>query len=239
MGMIADIAPGHPISAWIEAQRKAAAGPVVPKFYPHTETTKYAIGLDLGQAQDFTAISVLQFQKGVLDHGTALERHTGMSKQRPATRIDVRHLERMKLNTSYVDIVEHVARLMATPPLNGHDGIPPARLIVDATGCGLPVTDLLVERGLKPLRVLITAGNEVTWPALDRVHVAKGILIAQIDAHLHSSVLRFAPELTESSALRNELLDFRRSLSAAGRAGCTSRRRARYLPNSKLHSLRH
>src|SRR5262245_16232062 len=103
MGLIADVAPGHPMSAWLEAQRKAAAEPIVPVFYPHTETTKYAVGLDLGQAQDFTAITVLQFQKGVLDHGTALERHTGTSKQTDAKRIDVRHLERIKLNTSYPD----------------------------------------------------------------------------------------------------------------------------------------
>jgi hypothetical protein len=220
MAPISDVAPGHPMHAWIEAQRKAAAEPITPQFFPLTETTKYAVGLDLGQAQDYTAISVLQFQKGILDSRSAFARAHEPSDGRgqvAATRIDVRHLERIKLNTSYPDIVDYVARLMRTPPLNGHDDIKPAQLVVDDTGCGRPVSDLLVEVGLKPIRILITAGNEASQTARDRWHVAKGILIAQIDAHLHSGVLRFAPELSESGALRSELLDFRRSVSQAGR----------------------
>ena len=164
------VTPAHPLYEHQKAQEAAAQEPVVPMFVPHAETTKYAVGLDLGQAQDFTAISVLQSQCGMLDAGTAYERHTGLSrhKRTPGMRIDVRHLERIKLNTSYPEIVAHVCELMLRPPLCGHDDIPPARLVVDDTGCGRPVSDLLVDAGLDPLRITITAGTEITWPGRDR-----------------------------------------------------------------------
>jgi hypothetical protein len=47
--------------------------------------------------------------------------------------------------------------------------------------------------------------------------VAKGILISTLDARLHTGELRFAKELTDADALADELKDFRRKVSAAGR----------------------
>jgi hypothetical protein len=46
-------------------------------------------------------------------------------------------------------------------------------------------------------------------------------LISTVDAHLGE--LRFAAALSESGAMRGELLDFRRSLSAASRATYAAR----------------
>src|SRR5262249_6295049 len=52
----------------------------------------------------------------------------------------------------------------------------------------------------------------------DRWHVSKSVLISTVDAMLHTGELRFAAALTEAGAMRDELLDFRRHLGAAGRA---------------------
>ncbi len=47
--------------------------------------------------------------------------------------------------------------------------------------------------------------------------VPKHVLISTLDARLHTGELRIAAELTESGALAEELKDFRRKVSAAGR----------------------
>ena len=70
---------------------------------------------------------------------------------------------------------------------------------------------------MKPQRVTITAGNEATCAGLNRYHVAKGILISTLDARLHTGELKFAADLREAETMRDELKDFRRKVSVAGR----------------------
>lgn len=55
---------------------------------------RHAVGVDLGQSSDPTAIAVLQHSTGVLDPNSELERHTntGDKPQVPAEYVDVRHL---------------------------------------------------------------------------------------------------------------------------------------------------
>src|SRR5260221_9370810 len=69
---------------------------------------------------------------------------------------------------------------------------------------------------MNPTRVTITAGIEQShvnggW------HVSKQILISTLDARLHTGELRFAKELLEDGAMQEELKDFRRKVSTAGR----------------------
>ena len=67
--------------------------------------------------------------------------------------------------------------LLSRPPLNGHDGVKPAELVLDATGVGQAVADVFDEAGLPHIRVTITAGNEVTAVARNKWHVSKSALI--------------------------------------------------------------
>ncbi len=62
----------------------------------------------------------------------------------------------------------------------------------------------------------ITAGSEQSWTG-GGWHVAKQILISTLDARLHTGELRFAKELLEAGAMQEELKDFRRKVSVAGR----------------------
>ena len=67
--------------------------------------------------------------------------------------------------------------------------------------------------------VAITAGVDAT--KTDRLRcwsVAKSLLISGVDACLHDGSLRFADELREREALREELQNFRRHVTNAGRA---------------------
>jgi hypothetical protein len=180
----------------------------------------------LGQSADPTAIAVLMHQHGMLDTGNSFQRHTGDSvkTQVKAERCDCVHLERLPLGMSYVAQVEHVQELLARPPLAGDgDEIKAAQLVIDSTGVGNAVANIFDLAGLMPLKITITAGLETTWQSNTSVHVAKTTLISGVDALLHRGVLRFAKALQEAGAMRAELQDFRRSLSAAGRATYSAR----------------
>jgi hypothetical protein len=124
------------------------------------------------------------------------------------------HAERMKLGTSYPDVVAHVSELLARPPLR-HG----CHLVIDESGVGRAVGDMFDAAGLKPVRVSITAGTDATRVEYSRRwNVAKSLLTSGVDARLHTGELRFAAELTEAHALAEELKNFRRHLTAAGRA---------------------
>jgi hypothetical protein len=184
-----------------------------------TRERRFVVGVDLGQSSDPTAIAVSEHRKCVWDHGTPEERHCGLSTkfQKPVEYMDVRYLQRLPLGMSYPSVVQHVADLLARPPLTE------AALVIDETGVGRAVGDIFIQAGLKPKRVSITAGAEETSNGLDRFHVAKTILISRLDALLHTGVLRFAADLTEAGAMQDELKDFRRKVSDAGRSTYAAR----------------
>lgn len=187
--------------------------------------TRYAVGLDLGQAGDPTAVAVLEHTTGVWDEGSDWERHTGLSShlQTPCEFLDVRHLERLSLGMPYPAQVEHVMQVMSRAPLCGVGDRKPAKLIMDETGVGRAVGDIFSDAGLSPIRLTITAGAEERGVSRDRFHVAKANLISRLDAMLHIGALRFAADLPDASALKDELRDFRRKLSDAGRATYSAR----------------
>ena len=89
--------------------------------------------------------------------------------------------------------------------------------MIDETGVGRPVGDLFDNTGMCPTRVTITAGDKQTCAGKRRWHVAKSLLISGLDARLHTGELRIAADLTEAGTLAEELKDFRRKISAAGR----------------------
>jgi hypothetical protein len=97
-------------------------------------------------------------------------------------------------------------------------------LVIDETGVGRAVGDIFVQAGMRPKRVMIASGNETTsGHGIDRYHLAKSILISNLDALLHRGVLRFAATLREAGAMADELKDFRRKVSDAGRATYAAR----------------
>jgi len=144
----------------------------------------FFVGLDLGQAEDYTALAVAK-------------------RSGEPTRYDLRHLERFPLGTPYPAIVARVGVIISQPLL-----LKDVELVVDATGVGGPVVDLLARAGLDPLAVTITGGDTVTreWK---RARVPKRDLVATIAVLLQSGRLRVASALPEAETLVRELLDFR------------------------------
>src|SRR4029079_12250152 len=72
----------------------------------------------------------------------------------------LRHVERMALGTPYPAVVERVREVLGSRELAGR-----CELVVDGTGVGRPVVDMLLEAGLgcRVVPVSITAGDSESY----------------------------------------------------------------------------
>jgi hypothetical protein len=167
--------------------------------------TFYA-GLDLGQSADYTALAVLQ-------KAPTYDPQTG----KHGAELHLRHLERYPLKTPYTDIADRVKSLLTGPPFtvpvleNGRVAKPSTQLIVDATGVGTAVIDLLTERRLNFVEVTVTGlGQRVSRNGTRKYSVPKQDLVAALEVPFHKGTLKVAKGLEGWPKLREELLTFRR-----------------------------
>jgi hypothetical protein len=178
---------------------------------------RFILGVDLGQSHDYTALCVLNHRIVPTDDWIQND-VAQIWKQKANEFFDVRWLERLPLGTSYVDVVQHVSNLLARPPLNAG-----AKLVIDESGVGRPVGDLLDVAGLKPTRVTITSGLETTRHGPYSFHVSKAQLISGLDARLHTGELKIAAAISEAGNLADELKNFERHVTASGRNSWSAR----------------
>ena len=170
--------------------------------------SSFLLGLDLGQAGDYTALAILE-QSWPEDGSTT-------------ARYDVRHLERMPLGTSYPEVVAQVAqRVRALRELDAS-----ITLVVDQTGVGRPVVDLLRDAALpcRMVPIMITGGQMVTqtedqagWVKEIGFHVPKRDLVGVLAVLFQSQRMRIARDLPVAQLLVQELLNFRVKISLSGR----------------------
>ena len=160
---------------------------------PHIRSV-WTVGLDLGQATDFTAIVAVEQTTSIGWTGDPTDDPT----------YNVRHIERLPLGTPYPRQVERVAALLNTPELVT------AQLVVDHTGVGRAVVDLLraanLPKGLTA--VSIHGGDQVTHDRGD-YRVPKRDLVAAVAVLLATERLKIAAGLPEAATLQAELLGFR------------------------------
>lgn len=147
----------------------------------------YILGLDLGQAADYTAVTVVQLVAPL-----------------PEPAFDIVHVERLTIGTTYPEVVAHVQRLLQSPEL-----VRRTRLAVDATGVGRPVVDALRVAGLAPVAITITGGDTVTTESRTAYRVPKRDLVGGLQVLLQAGRLKIARALPFASALVDELLRFR------------------------------
>jgi hypothetical protein len=152
----------------------------------------------LGQAQDYTAIAVIEAVLPSPDPET--------QAAPPKCEYHIRYLERIELGTLYPRIVERVRGLLHTPPLN-----PQIPLVVDKTGVGAAVIDMFTDAHLKPTAITITGGDEVIRDPdnLCNIRVPKRELVGTLVALFQTDRLKIAEELEHAQTLVNELLNFR------------------------------
>jgi hypothetical protein len=114
----------------------------------------FYLGLDLGQREDFSALAVIE-QGAMLQRVNYTDWRKESSGEKPP--LVVRHLERMRLGTPYLEVARRVADVARSGALQG-----PRRLVIDATGIGAPVVEMVkaARPGCEVSPVLIKGRRE-------------------------------------------------------------------------------
>ncbi len=167
------------------------------------------IGLDLGQAADFTAQAVVDY---VTETGGAY------TNQVTDSFMDLVKLSRFSLGTSYTGIIDSIREFVVSEPfrLSGNK-LRNYRLIVDGTGVGRPVVDLCRRARLNVTAVTITGGTSESFDQLTGYwNVGKALLVSNTLVRMETGKLRIAKDIEEAETLRRELANFKMKISISG-----------------------
>ena len=171
----------------------------------------FFISADLGQMNDFTAITVIEriiklydpkwpFSERFIPHLCPKEFH-------------IRHIERPELGTTYPNIIKRIKELYYSKQLSEHE----RAVVIDVTGVGRPVWDMMQKDGFRNRMdgIIITGGNSVTMDGGIH-HVPKRDLITCLQVAFQNGTLRIAKGLSEADTLMKELIGFKVKITASG-----------------------
>ena len=196
---------------------------------PRISPQRYSVGVDLGQANDPTAVAVLE--KTIAPPETAMFSPVGASPRdrlvEGSTVYDLVYLKRPKLGTPYDTIAARVADLICElEPTGAFGEIGQVSLCVDGTGVGRGVVDMLrtefLGRPQKPrmdFRAVSVTGSNTSLKRPERAHgywsVPKKDLVFPAVAAFQQGKIRIAKGIKDRGALVNELKNYRRTTNIA------------------------
>ncbi len=165
---------------------------------------KYYFGLDLGQNQDYSALSIIECVNNSVPSGIEYIKGFRPPQPDPAkNEYHLGHLERFDLGTSYSVVVNKVSTLFNSEPFKNI-----SKLVIDATGVGDGIFDMFTAAGLKPVGIFFTGGNTV-GKSNKFLTVPKRDLVFNLLAMFETDKLKIASQLSHANILVNELLNFR------------------------------
>ena len=169
-------------------------------------TRSYFVGLDLGMRHDHTALNVVERRE------TLCERDPVTYERGKTIALYLRHVERIPLATEYVQVVGRVAEVMQRLAAEG-----PVHLVVDATGVGTPVVELLRRAGMgcRLWPVSITGGPAEGYGD-GYYRVPKRDLVVGLQVMFEQGALQIADGLAERTALVKEMTDMRVKVTSKG-----------------------
>lgn len=159
------------------------------------------VGLDLGQQQDPSAVAVV-------------ERDEHLKGWTPSEFrcMRVQYLERMPLGTPYSQVVARVREIVRRPEMAG------CKLVVDATGVGRPVVELLRSAHLPCWVTAVTiTGGDAAHGSDSEWHVPKKDLLTGLLVLLEEGQLKIPRDLKEARTLLKELSEIQVKHRAGGR----------------------
>ncbi len=169
------------------------------------------VGVDLGQKRDPTAIVVTELVEEWPEPDPWTPRHLRRPRQ---SYYAVRFLTRLPLGTPYTQVVDQLQEIVARIKERAPKAF--VRVVLDATGVGQPVLDLVRER-LKDVAVtgVILGAGERAELGLPEARVGKAYLVSRLQVLLQTGRLRL-PRTPEGLALVEELLNFEIRVDQAG-----------------------
>lgn len=156
---------------------------------------KYLLGLDLGQQNDYSVLSVLEVVLRASYKSTYI----------------LRYLHRYPLKTDYTVILDDVRRSMESKRIKGK-----SLLLVDYSGVGRPVLDLFRSEGLSPLGITIVGGKNSRWVSPTDANVCKSDLVSSLQVVFQSKRIKVPSNVKHLELLKQEFLGFRARIKKTG-----------------------
>jgi hypothetical protein len=162
----------------------------------------FYIGVDLGQKHDYTAIAVVEKENARLMNRDRV--YNAQAAVKP--RLLVRRAQRVALGTPYPRVAEMIREITREWPMAGQ-----CTLVVDATGVGAPVVDMLRAPGLgcDLTAVTITGGDRESRQGPMNAGVPRRDLIAGLQLAIEKGELRVARGMAGAGSLIRELTEMR------------------------------
>jgi len=159
---------------------------------------RYVLSLDPAQLRDFSALAAVK-----------------MRYDRTKRKIvyDLVNMER-KQKIPYDEIVGWAANAYNTPDFNYPV---PGLFLLDATGPGLALRDMLKLKGIRCKPIIITSGQAMTRDG-PFIHIGKPRLFGMFLAAFDSGRVQINPNMPLYPTLEREMINFRAKLSASGNA---------------------
>ena len=170
------------------------------------------IGVDLGQRRDYSAIAVVErfWEQSTFNDFL----RSGLDGQ---WWFRVRMLERIRRMTPYPEVVRRVREISDMPMIAMGRTV-----VVDGTGVGAPVVDLLRRGGwgCQIVPVLITGGGRASMGLRGGYEsVSRSELLTGMQVLVQQGRLKVASRSREAEVLRKEMLEVRLNSSDSGGAG--------------------
>jgi hypothetical protein len=131
-----------------------------------TERTYRVLGIDLGQGQDHSATALVevieqQHEDVLTREGPPEDERTGRREVFVTIERQLRchHVHRFPLDLPYPDLVQYLVDLVARVRERG-----PLDVVIDNGGPGRVVGDMLMARGIYPIRIAIVAQGRRSKP---------------------------------------------------------------------------
>ena len=167
---------------------------------------RFFVSVDLGQSHDFTAISVVERVEWLGEWDQVLFGRPTM------TGMELRYLQRIPLGTEYPDVVSRVVDVVRSDRLDGC-----CELLVDATGVGRPVVDMLRRSRLNCTLIPVMVTSGFTESRKDGYyHVPKRDLITGLQIALQQGTLGIAAGMQYCDKLMEEMREMRVRITTAG-----------------------
>jgi hypothetical protein len=171
----------------------------------------FYIGVDLGQKHDHTAVAIVERPERVSENQQRI--YNALAPL--PWELRVRRVQRVMLGTPYPRVVEMIREITRERLIKGDCAV-----VVDGTGVGAPVIDMLraADLGCEITAVTITGGERQSGKGSSWVSVPKKDLISAVQLALEKGELRIARRMGDVMTLVRELVDVQISGTRIGAA---------------------
>lgn len=167
--------------------------------------SQFVIGCDLGQSVDPSTIAVLKHKP----YHKTIESLPGSRKMREeAIRVihsyDLIALEKIPLGTPYPQVAERVMHYCEHPTMLGD-----VDLVIDATGVGRAVYDMMQAGKMSPIGVILTGGVSASYSESTTMwSLPKKDLVGALVTLYQTGRLKMNPKLPNLEEFRSQLQGF-------------------------------